>query len=84
MVKTFMEALDEEIKKAEGSYSEVKRDIIGIINTEGNRNIHAFSDYGAAYATNIDKLTIYATKIKTLHEIKNIYEYFQKAEGENE
>lgn len=84
MKKTFIEELNERIKEAEGAYSEAKRDIIGTIGVEGVRNIHVFSDYGAAYATNIDKLTIYATKIKTLYEVKNAYEYITKTEKENE
>lgn len=79
MQKTFIEALENEIKKAEENYQEAKNQVL--INFKRDNifsEIHTFTEFGAAYATHIDQITRYATEIKTLYHVKLVYEYYQK------
>lgn len=81
MKKTFLEALDNEIKKAEENYKAAKTETLSNFKSDNiYSEIHTFTDFGAAYATHIDKITRYATEIKTLYQIKNMYEYYQAEE----
>lgn len=81
MEKTFIEALDNEILKAKENYKKAKTETLSNFKDDNFMSeIHIFTDFGAAYATRIDNITRYATEIKTLYNIKNIYEYYQTEE----
>lgn len=81
MQKTFIETLNEEIKKAEENYKEAKETTFKSLNRETiYSEVHTFTEFGAAYALHVDNITRYATEIKTLYQVKMMYEYYQDKE----
>lgn len=79
MEKSFIEALTDEISRAEERYDEARQEAIKNLESE----IVTHAEWGAAYITHIDNVTSYAMKIKTLYEVKHIYEFYQKEENKN-
>lgn len=81
MEKSFFEALDNEIKKAEENYQEAKNQVLSNFKRDNIfSEVNTFTEFGAAYATHIEQVTRYATEIKTLYKLKRIYEYYQAEE----
>ena len=82
MKKSFIEALNEQISRAEKKYREAQDEAIKNLKSENIfSDVHNHVEFGAAYTAHIDKITRYATEIKTLHEIKHMYEYFENKEN---
>ena len=69
---TFVLDLQKEIKNAEGDFADAKASAIKDLD---GMTIHMATDFGAAYATHIDRVTRFASKIKTLYEVLNGYKY---------
>lgn len=75
MANTYIEYLREEFKKASDEFAQAKNEAINDL----NRMTHFTAvDFGAAYATHIDKVTVAATKLKTIADSIAAYEYYQK------
>ena len=89
MQKSFIEALNSEIEYAKERYQEAKKEVLSNLKDNNSdidliREVNTFYDFGAAYAMRVDNLTKYATKIKTLYEVKQMYEWYQKEENKND
>lgn len=72
----FLDALNNKIEEAESNYNKAREAAID----ELKPNVHLYNDFGAAYVTHIDHVTRYATELKTLHEVKRTYLFFNKEE----
>lgn len=68
----FLKDLLKMISTAEADFEEAK--FSAIKDLEG-MSIHLATDFGAAYATHIDKVTCSASKIKTLYEVLQGYKF---------
>lgn len=81
MKKSFIEALNEQISRAEKNYREAQDEAIKNLKSENIfSDVHNHVEFGAAYSAHIDNVTRYATEIKTLYEVKQMYEYYQAEE----
>lgn len=74
----YREYLNEEFEKAQSEFEKAKQDAAAEI----MRMSHfSATDFGAAYASHIDKVTASAAKLRTIAECLNTFDYFQgKAE----
>lgn len=77
MAKNYLEYLNEEYKKAEAEFNEAKAEA-----AEEIKNMSAFVavDYGAGYASHIERITRAAAKMKAVAEARSAYEYFEKGD----
>lgn len=75
MNNEYREYLEKELKEAQERFEKAKREAIEEIE---NMSFHMAQDFGAAYASHIDKVTAAAAKIKTIGEAIAAYDYFQK------
>ena len=75
MKKEYLEYLENELKKSVEAFEEAKKQAADAIL---NMNHFMAQDFGAAYASHIDKVTVAATQIKTIAEVLNAYKYFNK------
>lgn len=77
--KSFLEVLNKKIAIAEENYKTAQELSMQNLKTCSIYNdAHYHVKYGAASYTHIDQVTKYATEMKTLYEIKKIYESCQK------
>lgn len=74
MGNEYKEYLEEELKKAQERFEKAKREVIQEIE---NMNFYMAEDYGAAYASHIDKITSAAARIKAIGEAIQVYDYYQ-------
>lgn len=75
MAKNYLEYLNEEYEKAETEFNKAKAEV-----AEEIKNMTAFVavDYGAGYASHIEKITNAAARMKAIAEARSAYEYFEK------
>lgn len=67
--------LEEELKEAEKKFENAKKEAAEEI---ANMSFLMAEDFGAAYASHIDKVTSAAARIKTINEMIQVYDFFQK------
>lgn len=75
MANTYIEYLQEEFKRAKQEFEKAKRETADEL---GGMNHFTAVDFGAAYASRIDRVTVAATKLRTIADVMQTYEYFQK------
>lgn len=75
MANAYIEYLQEEFERAKQEFEKAKREAADEL---GGMNHFTAVDFGAAYASHIDKVTVAATKLKTLADAIQAYEYFEK------
>lgn len=75
MKNEYLEYLENELKKAAEAFEEAKKQTAEEIL---NMNYFTAQDFGAAYASHIDKVTAAAAKIKATAEALNAYKYFNE------
>lgn len=75
MKKEYLEYLENELKKSVEAFEEAKKQAADEIL---NMNHFTAQDFGAAYASHIDKVTVAAAKIKTIAEALEAYKYFSE------
>jgi hypothetical protein len=75
MQDKFISTIQKEIEDTKKEFEKAKQSAIKELQT---MSIHMATDFGAAYATHIDKVTYQATKIKTLYETLDAYKYINK------
>lgn len=74
MSKDYREYLEEELKRAQQKFEKAKMDSIKEIE---EMNFLMAEDFGAAYASHIDKITAAAAKINALREAIQVFDYMQ-------
>ncbi len=72
-MEKYLEYLESEFKKSVEEFEKVKKEVAEEILT---MNHFTAQDFGAAYASHIDKVTVAATKVRTLADSLNAYKYF--------
>lgn len=78
MKKSFIEELNRQIEIAIEKYNQAKAEAIKNLSDDNiYSGVHDHVEFGAAYVTHIDKVSIYAAKIKTLNEVKALYNHFE-------
>lgn len=75
MANTYIEYLRDEFEIAKSDFEKAKREATDDLK---QMTFYAAVDRGAAYDSRIDRVTIAATKLKTLADNIQAYEYFQK------
>jgi len=73
MKKEYLEYLENELKKSVEAFEEAKKQAADEIL---KMNHFTAQDFGAAYASHIDKVTAAAAKIKAIAEALEAYKYF--------
>ena len=73
MTDTYREYLRDEFKKAKKNFKNAKAESIKSLE---EMNMFRAEDYGAAYASHIDKVSVYAGKLHIIAEIIRAYEYY--------
>ncbi|MCM1026069.1 MAG: hypothetical protein NC432_06515 [Roseburia sp.] len=73
MAKNYIECLNEEYEKAETAFNEAKAEAIREIE---NMTPFIAVDYGAGYASHIERITKAAASMKAIAEARSAYEYF--------
>lgn len=81
MPKNYNEYLKSELEKAISNFEETKKEAAREIET---MTYFEATDFGAAYASRIDKVTEAAAKIRAIAEAINAYEYFEREGIKNE
>ena len=76
-MKTFKEDLQRKIDDATEKFEQAKKDAIKELET---MNCRTAIDFGAAYATHIDNVTRYASRLVSLAEMMDAYNYYDKQE----
>lgn len=72
MENTFLQALTKQFEATKTNYNKAREKAIK--NLENNITSHCES--GAAYSTHIDNVTRYATELKTLQIVIDMYKYY--------
>lgn len=75
MAQNFKEYLSEEFDKAVKEFEKAKQEAASEILSMTH---FTAVDFGAAYASHIDKVTAAAAKLRTIAEFGNTYDYFEK------
>lgn len=74
MYKDYMEQLEGELLKAETLFAEAKKNAIHDIE---NMDVVRASDFGAAHASGIDRITAAAAKVMALREQILAYDHYK-------
>ena len=75
MNNKYLEYLENEMKKSVEAFEEAKKQAAEEIL---NMNYFTAQDFGAAYASHIDKVTAAAARIKATAEAMDAYKYFNE------
>lgn len=75
MEKTYKQHLEEELAKAEKEFEDAKKAAAEEIS---NMEWHVAVDYGAAYASHIEKVTKAAVKAQTIGQMLNEYKWYME------
>ncbi len=75
MAQNYGEYLSEEFDRACKEFEKAKQEAAAEILSMTH---FTATDFGAAYASHIDKITVAAMKVRTLAECGDTYKYFQK------
>ena len=75
MKQNYLEYLENEMRKSVEAFEEAKKQTAEEIL---NMNYFTAQDFGAAYASHIDKVTAAAAKIKVIAEALNAYQYLNE------
>ena len=67
--------LEEELKEAEKKFENAKKEAAEEI---ANMSFLMAEDFGAAYASHIDKVTSAAARIKAINEMIRVYDFFRE------
>ncbi|MCM1218117.1 MAG: hypothetical protein NC548_26825 [Lachnospiraceae bacterium] len=73
MEKNYIEYLNKEYQKAEAAFNKAKAEAIQEIE---NMTSFIAVDYGAGYASRIERITKAAASMKAIAEARSAYEYF--------
>ena len=73
-MKNDREYLERELQKAQEKFEETKKAAAKEIE---NMSVYMAEDFGAAYASHIDKVTAAAAKIRVIEDALHTYDYFQ-------
>lgn len=74
-MKTFKEDLQHEIDDATEKFEQAKKNAI---NELENMDCRKAINFGAAYATHIDNVTNYASKLVALCDVMDMYNYYNR------
>lgn len=72
MEDTFLQTLIKQFEATKTNYNEAREKAIK--NLDNNITFHC--EFGAAYSTHIDDVTRYATELKTLQIVIDMYKYY--------
>ena len=72
MERTYQQYLEEELKKAEKEFEDAKKEVAEEISEMDWRTA---VDFGAAFASHIDKVTKAAVKVQTLGQMLHAYKW---------
>ena len=75
MNKNYLEYLTEELSKAEVAFEEAKAEAVKKISSMDPWQAH---DFGAGYASQVERITRAASKIMILRESLKAFEYYSK------
>ncbi len=75
MEKTYKQHLEEELSKAEKEFEDAKKAVAEEIS---NMDWHVAVNYGAAYASHIEKVTKAAVKAQTIGQMLNEYNWYME------
>ncbi len=75
MERNYVEYLNKEYEKAEADFNKAKAEAIREIE---NMTPFVAVDYGAGYASHIEKITTAAARMKAIAEARTAYNYFEE------
>lgn len=75
MEKTYKQHLEEELSKAEKEFEDAKKAVAEEIS---NMDWHVAVNYGAAYASHVEKVTKAAVKAQTIGQMLNEYNWYME------